>query len=145
MCVCCIRCARVKSEDRYWAVAITFTPIHSAKKTTPKRALSDHKFLNPVHSTWAYARGGRWVRTTPPSPKRGHLHHCVLVFKLRLSTIAVPVMTAKCSLITLPHVTRARKKKQEKEKKGKKRRQCVKTLQGMPRKQSRWGWLEMIV
>ena len=28
-----------------------------------------------------------------------------------------------------------------KKEKGKKQRQCVKTLQGIPRKQSRWGWL----
>ena len=51
----------------------------------------------------------------PPSPKRGHLHHWILfLFKSPFmyakydcvyAYYAVPVMTAKCKLITLSHVT----------------------------------------
>ena len=44
-------------------------------------------------------------------------------------------MTAKCNLLTLPHVTITMPGKKAGERK--KRRQCVKTLQGIPRKQSR--------
>ena len=57
---------------------------------------------------------------------------------------AVPVMTAKCKLITLPHITRVHNytmpgKKQEKERK---RKEAAAMCQDIPRKQSR---LEMIV
>ena len=52
----------------------------------------------------------------------------------------------KIKIITLSHTYSqllCPEKSRRKKEKGKKRRQCVKTLQGIPRKQSRWGWLEI--
>ena len=45
---------------------------------------------------WAYAGGGgggggggRWVRTTPPSPKRGHLHRWIFFFRFNSNRVQI--------------------------------------------------------
>ena len=100
-------------------------------------------------------RGGSTGSNDPPSPKRGHLHRWIFFFRFNSRTNRVVVLVhvryrydrgtgndGKIKLITLSHTCSqllCPEKSRRKKEKGKKRRQCVKTLQGIPRKQSRWG------